>query len=616
MKTQLRRTATAALTAATLAAGTLVSAVSAQAAAAPDAVPTPIYHMRIRAVLTANNDGSKAATITPAQIKATVDTANLMWKNAGVVFDFDPATDIVKVNNTVYNNDCTVSGTTCDKFPNSQARESYALSSLRDGAPSGTGWAGGRITVFYRYGGDELTCSSGVCTNAESNWNFSSRAGHYVVMMRRDINKHILAHEFGHYFWNKHTFGTEPATVSDAAAKIRAYVAAGNSKDNGLKVFDGDGDESTDTPPDAGTAIWGSKRCDAATTQINIPVTFPDGTSRTYALKPDRRNLMSYFKCDNLGYVVSQGQINRVRSAVASWNRGHLTGKVPNYTLLKNVHNSNISAGRTVVPFTMGYRTALFSYNSSSGAVSTHKLSDTVGQAPTTIWTGTFTTGYTHLVPYTVLGRTHMVLYKAASGSMKIVRFRTDGKGVDTLASHTRSPYMTVLMPFTNPQLNTFLLEYTSNGATRVSKLSVAGALTQVYSGTFTKGYTSMTPFNQNGAAHALLYKSGSGFVKTIRFSTDATSLTTLWESTWSTGWTHFAPFSRGVQQRYAAYKSGSGAVNVDRIHADAKGVTTTWNKPWIAGAKSVSIVRVGALLYTAHYNPQFGLLQLDQITQ
>src|SRR5438093_512000 len=72
------------------------------------ATPSPTYHLRIHAVLLANDDGSHPATITGSQIQTLVDEASTVWAGAGIHFDFDPAQDIESRNSTLLNNDCTI----------------------------------------------------------------------------------------------------------------------------------------------------------------------------------------------------------------------------------------------------------------------------------------------------------------------------------------------------------------------------------------------------------------------------------------------------------------------------------------------------------------------------
>jgi hypothetical protein len=66
------------------------------------------YELRIHTVLTADDDGSRAATITGTQIANLVATANDVWAGAGIHFEFDPALDVERRSDSRLNNDCTI----------------------------------------------------------------------------------------------------------------------------------------------------------------------------------------------------------------------------------------------------------------------------------------------------------------------------------------------------------------------------------------------------------------------------------------------------------------------------------------------------------------------------
>ena len=106
----------------------------------PDAA-SPTHHLRVPAVLTADDDGSDAATVTAAQIQTRVANANTVWAGARPAFDFDPATDIELRNSSLLGNDCTpVAPDSRLSGPNKDERERIALDDEQDG----------RITVCFR----------------------------------------------------------------------------------------------------------------------------------------------------------------------------------------------------------------------------------------------------------------------------------------------------------------------------------------------------------------------------------------------------------------------------------------------------------------------------------
>jgi len=69
--------------------------------------PQPPYTLRVHAIKVADNDGRRAAGITPQEVKAWVDKANSIYATAGIQFRFDPnpnGADWSTLNNTAINN--------------------------------------------------------------------------------------------------------------------------------------------------------------------------------------------------------------------------------------------------------------------------------------------------------------------------------------------------------------------------------------------------------------------------------------------------------------------------------------------------------------------------------
>lgn len=317
--------------------------------------PHPIYKLRIHAIRTANNDGSQAGTITPQQIRTLVDQANVVYYTAGIEFLFDPASDFEHKDSTVLNHHFTVLDdlthfTDPDEEPPSDSVWNLAFKNAVADLHRG------KIVVYFSYGGkfafDEAL---GRWKVVASGGGSSSYFSHFVNMPTGMPEKNLLAHEVGHYLHNGHPFAGGITTVAEAAERIRKYVEdLGHSKDEGLDALDGDRDYITDTPPDAGGAVFEEAfgdKCGPDDT-LEIPVNFADG-DRTYFLQPNRHLIMSYFKgCHALGHWLSPQQISRTRDAVENGNRHHLVTLPPGqgFTLdrLGGVEAGAISAASLV----------------------------------------------------------------------------------------------------------------------------------------------------------------------------------------------------------------------------------------------------------------------------
>jgi hypothetical protein len=49
--------------------------------------------------------------------------------------------------------------------------------------------------------------------------------------------------------------------------------------------------------------------------------------------------------------------------------------------------------------------------------------------------------------------------------------------------------------------------------------------------------WTALTPFSENSKGHLLLYKAGTGAVKTVRLEAGGAGVDEVWSDTWTTGW-------------------------------------------------------------------------------
>jgi hypothetical protein len=54
---------------------------------------------------------------------------------------------------------------------------------------------------------------------------------------------------------------------------------------------------------------------------------------------------------------------------------------------------------------------------------------------------------------------------------------------------------------------------------------------------TWTKPWTAFSPLLLDGKGAVLIYKAGSGTVKTVKLKSGGAGTTTIWTGSWTTGW-------------------------------------------------------------------------------
>ena len=301
----------------------------------------PLYQVRVHAILCANDDGSGGAA-SPNAVDANylttlIETTNIIYKSAGIQFLYNPATDFERLNSSLLNLDFTAPSSMNLKLPETQPP--LTDSQIADlGKPHGDERQ--RVGRLHRHMMVLLFCDGNmlVYDKNQGSWTiitrtyaFSGSDLEFVALPtgKGDLQSfaNLVAHETGHYYHQSHTHYSSPNTKDEAATIIKNSVEKGEySIEDGLKVFDGD--RLTDTPPDASNGLfateYGSEGC-GSQGEVKITVMFSGGKQKEYTLKPDRANVMSYFKhCLNFTMHFSEQQIKGMRKSLEDENRWHL----------------------------------------------------------------------------------------------------------------------------------------------------------------------------------------------------------------------------------------------------------------------------------------------------
>ncbi len=284
--------------------------------------PDPV---RVHAILTSNDDGSQAPTVTPTEIWIALANARPILAAANITITFDPNSDVSRMNSTLLNHDCTVApGTNLntgskDIVPpqecNLHAEERDRVARLFPGK-----------LVMYFSSGDTLQWNKSAASwfYGPRGFHWSNHTNQFVAMANGAQDGSVMAHEMGHYFHLGHTFYAWPTTAAEARNMISQYVSnVGGDKTRGLEVFDADG--LADTPPDPGPDLFvaaGLNPCNVNDGTLLLGVFFGSPQQYVYAITPDRENLMSYWNktCRGSPPHLSASQIARIRNALENAN--------------------------------------------------------------------------------------------------------------------------------------------------------------------------------------------------------------------------------------------------------------------------------------------------------
>lgn len=327
------------------------------------ALPPRLYHVRVQAVVTGNDNGpTLTADFTKADLAKTILSANAVYKEAGMHLEFDPNIDVEEIKSTLLNRDFGLDAnseqTVYPVDPNNKA-PILPLTPHPDGLPlypegqarMDLGWrCRGRLVVIFRdyLGPDSQGRARSIAVG------YASDGQEFVAMPK--ARGFSIAHELGHYLHLPHPFvevyelvGLQEAVKAWVESQPDAQTALTQGKpipqhiiDRGLESLDGDRSfsvgslggamrEISDTPADAGGASGmikaaGLNPCRDAlafTVTFNGMLASGQPQTATYVLDPDHRNVMSYFGC--APERLSAGQVRIIRNALAFNNRAHLT---------------------------------------------------------------------------------------------------------------------------------------------------------------------------------------------------------------------------------------------------------------------------------------------------
>lgn len=233
----------------------------------------PSTVMPLQVVQLSNDDGSRLARTTVAEMKTWVKFANKAFAPAGIRLEYrGDRADTVVLKNT------TLNGIDPRDWNGSFRESSVQAQAVAERYP-------GKLVIFSRWGAG-LSPSGGA--DAGGDWDFMVMGAFRAMSHCGHPHVDAFAHELGHHLGLAHTFPGHSFASQAAAEFLR-------SKGNKPEAFDGDG--FSDTPPDPAIGPLECQRASAITLN-GLRFTLP------------RRNLMSYY--DERDSLTPQ-QMQRVR---------------------------------------------------------------------------------------------------------------------------------------------------------------------------------------------------------------------------------------------------------------------------------------------------------------
>lgn len=146
--------------------------------------------------------------------------------------------------------------------------------------------------------------------------------------------------------------------------------------------------------------------------------------------------------------------------------------------------------------------------------------------------------------------------------------------------------------------------------------LPSAGPVRQVWSGTWSTGFTTLMPFvAADGQPAQLAYNTNTGTVHFDKFFANAQGANTVWSFTWGTGFSHFVPFYVNGKPHFIAYSTTSGDIHYDEFPDNLQGPIIHKIKNLAAGFTSATTFKMGAENYLLFYSKNSGAVRFEHLT-
>ena len=244
-------------------------------------------------------------------------------------------------------------------------------------------------------------------------------------------------------------------------------------------------------------------------------------------------------------------------------------------------------------------------------------------EGTTTIFSDSWTPGWSHIVPFVLKGHPHLLSYKAGIGTVNFDRINDDGRGTTTLAPTKWASDWTTIVSFQlggKPHLFSYKA---SDGVFHIDRINDDGkGTTNVFQGSWTRDWTIIVPFEFNGKPHLLSYKQYDPLkqkdfqcpMDIDRINDDGKGTTNVHKGSWSPGWTHITAFQFLGKPHVFSYKAGLGTVALDRIRDDGQGTTTLYTGNWTKDWTTITSLQLGGRAFLLEYKAGDGIIAIDRV--
>ncbi|WP_164014659.1 hypothetical protein [Pyxidicoccus trucidator] len=193
------------------------------------------------------------------------------------------------------------------------------------------------------------------------------------------------------------------------------------------------------------------------------------------------------------------------------------------------------------------------------------------------VFSGTWGTGWTTLMPFTLNGEPHQLAYNTSTGAVHFDKFYANANGTNTVWSYTWGTGFTHFAPYSINNYPYFIAYNSTTGDAHYDTFpsNLQGPIIKAIK-TWPAGFTSIEPFVMNGENYLLLYNKNTGAVRHEKLNSTGSDSTTTWSGTWGTGFTHFAAYDIGGTPHLVAYNAANGLIHHDRIVSNGVSVLSS----------------------------------------